>query len=406
MPAIPSRHRATPSPTRRVAIVAAASLLAAGVLTACQPAVEPAAAATADAAQVAPPVAVAPVLQRSIAQAVTHVGRVEASQRVELRPRVAGHIEAVLFKEGDIVRAGQPLFRIDTRPFDAALERARAELELTRARETLTRGEAERARRLAAEQAISAEELERRTAAHAEARARVAAAQAALQAASLDREFAVIQAPISGRIGRALVTAGNYVDAGASRAPLAMIVATAPLHVHFDVSEPSLLERLATERSTTRWRARVLEAHTGRELALAPIDFADNEMAAGSGTLRLRARIDQPASALVPGQFVRAQLLTGDAQATLLVQDKVIGTEQGRRFVLVVDDKQAVEYRPVTVGPLHDDLRVVTSGLKAGERIVMSGLMRVRPGMTVQPQPVAMDTPPAPQAAASKPTQS
>jgi RND family efflux transporter MFP subunit len=406
MPAIRSLHGGTPSSTRRVALVATVSLLAAAVMVACQPAVSPATAAATDAAPPAPSVMVAPAVQRTLEQAVTHVGRIEASQRVELRPRVAGHIEAVLFKEGELVRAGQPLFRIDTRPFDAALERARAELRLAKARETLTHSEAERAQRLAAEQAISAEELERGVAALAEAQARAAAAQAAVQSASLDREFAVIHAPISGRIGRALVTAGNYVGAGGSQPPLATLVATSPLHVLFDVAEPAILERLAAERSTAKWRARVLDARTGRELALAPIDFSDNEIVAGAGTLRLRARIDNPSAPLVPGQFVRAQLTTGDAQPTLLVQDKAIGTDQGRRYVLVVNDQHALEYRPVTVGPLHHDLRVVTSGLRAGERIVVSGLMRVRPGMTVQPQSVAMDGPPAAQAAASHPAQS
>jgi multidrug efflux system membrane fusion protein len=167
-----------------------------------------------------------------------------------------------------------------------------------------------------------------------------------------------------------------------------------------------VLERLGGNRNTTKWRARVLDARTGRELAIAPIDFADNEMVAGTGTLRLRARIEDAGAQLVPGQFVRAQLVTGDAEATLLVQDKAIGTDQGRRYVLVVNDQQAVEYRPVTLGALHDGLRVVSSGLKPGERVVVSGLMRIRPGITVQPQSVAMDAAPAAQAAASKPNQS
>jgi RND family efflux transporter MFP subunit len=319
---------------------------------------------------------------------------------------VAGHIEAVLFKEGDLVRAGQPLFRIDTRPFDAALERAAAESRLADARVTLTRGEAERAQGLAADQAISAEELERRVAAFAEAQARRAAAQAALQSASLDREFALVSAPIAGRIGRALVTAGNYVGAGAAQAPLATLVSTTPLHLHFDVAEPAVLERLGSRRDIAAWRARVLDARTGRELAMAPIDFADNEIASSAGTLRLRARIDDAGTQLVPGQFVRAQLVTGAAQPALLVSDKAVGTDQGRRYVLVVNDQQAVEYRAVTVGALHDGLRIVTAGLQPGERIVVSGLMRIRPGITVQPQTTAMDAIPAAQAAASKPAQS
>jgi RND family efflux transporter MFP subunit len=404
MPADPRPLGSTPTSIRRFTIVVASSLIAAAVLVACQPVVSPASATAAP--PPAPTVMVAPVLERAVDQAVTHVGRVEAAQRVEIRPRVAGHVDAVLFREGEVVRAGQPLFRIDTRPFDAALDRARAEFKLTKAREALARGEAERAQRLVAEDAISAEEFERRAAALAEAQARSAAAQAAVQSAALDREFAVIQAPIGGRIGRALVTAGNYVGAGAMQPPLATLVATAPLHVHFDVADPALLQRLASDRTTAKWRAKVLDARTGQQLTLAPIDFADNEIVAGVGTMRLRARVDSATTTLVPGQFVRAQLTTGEAQDALLVQDKAIGTEQGQRFVLVVKPDQQVEHRRVSVGALHGDLRVITSGLKAGERIVVSGLMRTRPGMKVQPQAVAMDAVAAPQAAASQPPQS
>jgi RND family efflux transporter MFP subunit len=393
-------------PTLRTALVLAASVLAAAVMVACDPAVPTASASASDAPPAAPAVMVAPVLQRAIDTQVAHVGRVEAAHRVELRPRVAGHIEAVLFREGDIVRTGQPLFRIDPRPFDAALERARADLKLARAKETLAHSEAERAARLAAEQAIAEEEVERRAAAHAEAQARTAAAQAAVQSASLDREFAVIRAPIDGRIGRALVTAGNYVGAGASQSPLATLVGTAPLHVHFDVSDLALLGQLGGDRTASNWRAKVVDTHNARELAVAQIDFSDNEMSGAAGTLRLRARIDKPAPGLVPGQFVRVQLAAGEAKPGLLVLDKAIGTDQGQRYVLVVKADQKLEYRPVRVGAQQGDLRVVTSGLSADERVVVSGFMRVRPGMAVQPQPVAMDAVPTAQSATTPSTQS
>ncbi|CAG1018462.1 Efflux pump periplasmic linker BepF [Burkholderiaceae bacterium] len=401
-PNISSSHRTT----LRTMLVLTASVVAAAVMVACQPAVSTASAGATEAPSAAPSVMVAPVLQRAVETPVAHVGRVEAAQRVELRPRVAGHIEAVLFREGDIVRAGQPLFRIDPRPFDAALERARADLRLARAKETLAHSESDRAARLAAEQAIAEEEVERRAAAHAEAQARSAAAQAAVQAANLDREFAVIRAPIGGRIGRALVTAGNYVGAGASQTPLATLVGTAPLHVHFDVSEPALLGQLGGDRAAANWRAKIVDAHSARELAVAPIDFTDNEVSGAAGTLRLRARIDKPAAGLVPGQFVRVQLTAGEAQPALLVLDKAIGTDQGQRYVLVVKLDQTLEYRPVRVGAQQGDLRVVTSGLSANERVVVSGFMRVRPGMTVKPQPVAMEAASTAQSAATPSRQS
>lgn len=380
----------------RSALAVTLSLLSAAAIVACQPAVGSAAAQGSPAAAPAPVVQVAAVQRRAVEPQFIQVGRIEAARRVEIRPRVAGHIDAVLFREGDLVRAGQPLFRIDPRPFDVALERARADLQLARARESLARSEADRAQRLAREQAISAEEAERRGAAHAEAIARSAAAQAALQAAALDREFAVVTAPMPGRIGRAMVTAGNYVAAGSGQ-PLATLAATAPLHVYFDVGDAALIGRLAAGREPGRWQARVIDPQSGAALATAPVDFVDNEMAGATGTLRLRARIDQPTAGLVPGQFVRVQL-AGTAVDSLLVPEQAIGTDQGQRFVLVVGPDQQLEYRAVGLGPLHGDQRVIASGLESGEQVVVSGLMKVRPGMKVQPQPAPS---PAQQAQAS-----
>ena len=383
-------------PSAKTAATLALSLLAAATIVACQPAVAPANAQAAPAASPAPVVAVASVQERNIAPQFAQVGRVEAAQRVEIRARVAGHIDAVLFREGDVVRAGQPLFRIDSRPFDVALDRARAELQLARAKESLARGEADRAQRLSKESAISAEELERRVAAHAEAAARAAAAQAQVQSAALDREFSVISAPTAGRIGRALVTRGNFVAAGGSQT-LATIASVAPLHVYFDVGDPALVAQLAADRKQA-WTAQVMDPQGGALIAAAPVDFVDNEMAATTGTLRLRARIDKP-TGIVPGQFVRVQL-AGTAGQTLLVPDKAIGSDQGQPFVLVVTPRHQTEYRPVKLGAAHGDHRVIASGVRAGEQVVVSGLMKVRPGMKVQPQPA--DAPQAHAPTASK----
>lgn len=378
-----------PSSTRRSSIARSAltialSLSAAATIVACQPAAGTAAAQGAVTAAPLPVVHVAAVEQRPVAPQYALVGRVEAAQRVEIRPRVAGHVDAVLFREGDIVRAGQPLFRIDPRPFDVALERARAELQLARASEALARSQAERAQALLKEQAIAAEEAERRGAAHAEALARSAAAQAALQAAALDREFSVVTAAAEGRIGRAMVTAGNYVGVGSGPA-LATLTATAPLHVYFEVGDAALLAQLAAGRKAGGWQAHIVDPHNGAPLAIAPVDFVDNEMAGATGTLRLRARIDKPAATVVPGQFVRVQL-AGSAADSLLVPEKAIGTDQGQRYVLVVKPDQQVEYRPVKLGAPHGEQRVVTAGVAAGEQVIVSGLMKVRPGTKVQPQ--------------------
>ncbi len=375
------------SPTRgsfaKTAVTIALSVLATAAIVACQPAVSPANAQGTPAAAAAPAVAVAAVQQRSIAPQFAQVGRVEAAQRVDIRARVAGHIDAVLFREGDIVRAGQPLFRIDSRPFDIALDRARAELELARAKESLARSEADRAQRLSRESAISTEELERRVAAHAEATARAAAAQAHVQSAALDREFSVVTAPTAGRIGRAFVTSGNFVASGGSQT-LATIASVARLHVYFDVGDPTLIAQLAGDRKQA-WTSQVMDPQAGTLIAVAPVDFVDNEMAGSTGTLRLRARIDKPAG-IVPGQFVRIQL-AGPAGQTLLVPDNAIGSDQGQPFVLVVTPQHQTEYRAVKLGAAHGDHRVITSGVRVGEQVVVSGLMKVRPGMKVQPQP-------------------
>ena len=374
--------------------VAAIAVAAAAVLAACQPAV-PDAQAAAVAAPPVPAVPVVPVRAMAMDAAPTQVARVEAAQRVELQARVAGPIDAVLFREGDVVRAGQPLFQIDPRPYDAALARVRAELQLAKAREALTASEAERARQLHAERAIAAEDAERRVAAHAEAQARRAAAEAAVQAAQLDRDFTLVRAPIDGRVGRALVTAGNVVTAGANAIALTTLVSVAPLHVHIDVADRGLLQRLADERGAKGWKARILAAEGGRELALAPIDFSNHSVDPATGTVRLRARVDAAVPGLMPGQYVRVQVASGAAQSVLLVPDKAIGTDQGRRFVLVVGEAGKVEYRPVGVGAGQGSDRIVTEGLKAGEQVIVSGLMRVRPGMTVQPQQLPEPVPQA-----------
>lgn len=372
-------------PMRSTLAATGLTVLAAAALAACQPAL-PEAQAAASPATEPPVVPVALAVYGPIDQGAHQLGRVESAQRVELQARVSGPIDAVLFTEGSLVRTGQPLLQIDPRPFDAAVARARAELQLTRAQESLAASEVERARKLHVDRAIASEALDRRQAALAEAMARRAAAEAALQTAQLDRDFSLVRAPIAGRIGRALVTAGNFVAAGTNATALTSIVSIAPLHVHFDVSDRLVLDRLTLDKGAKHWKARILDADDGHELAEAPIDFAHHSMDAETGTLRLRARVDTPHPRLMPGQFVRVQLRTGQAEPALTVPDKAVSIDQGQRFVLVVGAEGQVEYRSVRVSGAIDQQRIVTWGLKAGEQVVVSGLMRVRPGMTVKPQ--------------------
>ncbi len=384
MPDLPSPSK----PPVRKAIATAALLAVASTLTLYSTGGNPfsrAEAAESPAmAPEAPAVAIATVESRAIAPESTFIARLEATERVALRPRVAGHVEAVLFQEGQFVKAGQPLFTIDARGFDAALASAQAQLKLAQAREQRAISEARRARELLALDAIAAEEAERRSAAQAEAQAQVAAAQAALRAAQLDREFATVRAPIDGRIGRALVTAGNYVGVGAAQAPLAVLLSSQSLQVHFDVADPAIQAHLARARKPDAMKVTLVGEQSEQPLGTATLDFADNEIEPGTGTLRLRARVNARDSGLLPGAFVRVRLAHPQAGTTLLVPDAAIGTDQGRHHVLVVDAQDTVQYRAVQLGDRHGDLRAVTGGVQAGERVVASGLMRIKPGMKVR----------------------
>lgn len=241
-----------------------------------------------------------------IATTPRQLARVEAAERVAVMPRVAGHIDGVLFVEGAEVEAGQPLFQIDPRPYALAVDIARADLEMALAKEKMASSEAMRARGLSLVAAISTEELERREASFASACAERALAEARLETAELDLEYTLVTAPISGRIGRALITAGNYVS-GDGSAALAMIVSSDELDVHFDVSDRELLAAVTSSRAS-QVRVRVLDSATERELVAVPLDFVNNEIDPGTGTLRMRARIDGSDTGLLPGQFVLVEL--------------------------------------------------------------------------------------------------
>lgn len=336
------------------------------------------------AADLPPAVPLVQVEERPVAPETVHLGRVEAAERVSIRPRVAGHVEAVLFREGQFVKAGQPLFRLDARGFEAAVAQARAQLQLAQAREQRAATEASRARDLQGVDAMSAEEVDRRVAAEAEARAQVAAARAALAAAELDLEFATVRAPIDGRIGRALITTGNYVGAGSAQAPLATLLSTEALHVHFDMADSDLHAFLARARQPDALQVTLVAEPSDQPLGMARVDFADNEIESGTGTLRLRARVTSGSESLLPGGHVRVRLAHPETRSTVLVPDAAIGTDQGRHHVLVVDDDGSVHYRAVQLGDRQGDWRVIRQGLQAGERIVAAGLMRVKPGMKVR----------------------
>ena len=346
-----------------------------------------------------PQVTAAEVIYRDLTEWDEFTGRLEAVNTVAVRPRVSGYVAAVRFEEGAIVSRGDLLFMIDPRPFQAEVDRLRAEL--LRARATIQRAtsELERAERLTTENAISHEELDRRAAFAQESTAQASAIEATLRAAELNLEFTRVTAPISGRVGRAIVTEGNLVSTGPGEATLlTTVVSLDPIYASFDADEQTFLRYGDLARAGKRASAR--QSGLPIQMALAgdeafpregKMDFLDNQVDPTNGTIGARAVFRNTDLSLTPGLFVRVRLPGTARYRGLLIQDRAIGTDLDKRFVFVVNAASEIEHRVVTLGPIVDGLRVVRSGLKPGDVIVVNGLQRVRPGVKVAVTPVAMD---------------
>jgi RND family efflux transporter MFP subunit len=333
----------------------------------------------------APQVTVAPAVERMVADWDEFTGHFEAVNAVEVRPRVGGFIQRVGFVEGAIVHQGDALFVIDQRPYQAEVARAEAVVAQARTRNQLAGQEVERAQKLMTTQAISREELDARTSGRAEGAAGVRAAEAALRLARLNLEWTVVRAPISGRVGRAVITAGNVVQAGPpSPSLLTTIVSIDPIYVYFDTDELAYLKYMAATANGPKGRQVLigLASETGFPHE-ARLNFVDNRVDGANGTVSARAVLSNPNGLFTPGLFARVRLLGGDRHLATMVQDQAIGTDQDRKFVLVLKSDNTVDYRPVTTGRVVDGLRTIDSGLKPGERVVINGLMRIRPGMKV-----------------------
>jgi multidrug efflux system membrane fusion protein len=340
---------------------------------------------TPDASAPAPPaVKVALAHSKDIPLETNFTGRVEPVDRVELRPRVGGAIDAVLFREGEAVAAGAPLFRIDQRPYQLAVRRARAQVTTVQARLDRARQELARAEQLAKADAVAIEELERRRAEVGTLEGELEAAQAAAADAELQLDFTVVRAPVAGRVGRAELTAGNLVSGGPGASRLAVLQSTDPIYVYFDV-DPATAER-ARRTKRSEWRATVSTLGDEIRVLSGPVDFVDTGVGDQTGTLKLRARIGNPRGDLVPAAVVRVAFRHGTAANAVLVPDLAIGTEQGVRHVLVAADDGTVEYRPVSPGTKVGSWRVITDArVTAGERIVLPGMPGLRPGMKITP---------------------
>ncbi|HYJ11466.1 MAG TPA: efflux RND transporter periplasmic adaptor subunit [Polyangiaceae bacterium] len=358
-----------------------------------------------------PSVSVAEVISREITEWDELTGRLEAVNTVEIRPRVSGFVSSVTFDEGALVRRGQLLFQIDPRPFQAQVDRLSAELIRSRATVQRTASELKRAERLAGENAMSLEERERRASAAEEANAQVAAVEAALRASQLDLEFTRVTSPIDGRVGRAIVTEGNLVSTGPGEATLlTTVVSLDPIYASFDADEQMFLRYGDLAREGKRASAR--QAGVPIHMALAndedfprvgAMNFLDNQVDPSTGTIHGRAVFRNADRSLTPGLFVRLRLIGTGSYRGVLIQDRAVGTDLDKRFVFVVDGSQKVQYRAVTLGPIVDGLRVVRSGLNAGDVVVVNGLQRVRPGVTIAPERVAMDLKPGADSAGAAP---
>ncbi len=350
-----------------------------------------------------PQVSVSQVLEREVAEWDEYTGRLEAVKTVEVRPRVAGAIERVAFKDGALVKKGELLFQIDPRPYQAELDKAQAEAQRAVARAALTKAELQRAQKLVEARAMSREEFDQRRTAHAEAESAIRAANAAVASAKLNLEFTQIRAPIAGRISRALITEGNLVAGGPTGAPVATLLTTIvsvdPIYVFFEADERSFLKYADLAREGTRPSSREVRNPVLMGLANEEgypnkgyVDFVENRLDASTGTMRGRAVFENKDGRFTPGLFARVRLVGSAPYRATLINDRAVGTDQGQKFVLVVDDKSAAQYRVIKLGPLIDGLRVVREGLKAGETIVVNGIQRVQPGMIVTAHKVSMET--------------
>jgi membrane fusion protein, multidrug efflux system len=366
----------------------------------------PAKAVSTPAETAALPVSVSTVASSQAAAWNEFSGRLEAVDRVELRSRAAGTVQAVHFREGALVNKGDLLFTIDSAPFAADVERVEAQLAAARARLTHASSELQRAQRLWEERAIAQREYDERANAQREAEANLRAAQAALLTAQLNLGYTQVKAPIAGRIGKVEVTVGNLVAAGPGAPVLATLVSVSPIYASFDADEKLVLAALNPQAGRG---ARDAQAHIAVRMGTATttdlpyegkLQLVDNQVDARSGTIRVRAVFPNSDGRLIPGQFARLQMGATQAGQVLLINERAVGTDQDKRFVMVVDAESKAQWREVKLGPSVNGLRIVSEGLAAGERIVVGGLQRVRPGAKLAPKAVPMDAKPELQAKA------
>jgi multidrug efflux system membrane fusion protein len=341
------------------------------------------------------PVSVASALERSVTEWDEFSGRVRAIDRVEIRPQVSGVIESVHFQDGQLVKKGDALFTIDPRPFEAELARTQALLASAQARVAFAQANQDRNTRLIASHAIAQRDLDQTNDAMLEAKASVLSAQAAVQTAQLNLNYTAITAPVDGRVSRAEITAGNWVGTGLTAPVLTTVVSVSPVYVEFEIDEQTFL----------KYADNGVAGNTGIEHIPVSMELAnetdfphqgrlesvDNQLDTSSGTIRVRAIFDNAHGELTPGLYAKIRTGGAAAETAVLVDDRAVGTDQDKKYVMVVDADNKASYRNVTLGPVVNGLRIVRSGLAKGERIVVNGLQRVQPNSIVAPTNVSMD---------------
>ncbi|MBR1121325.1 efflux RND transporter periplasmic adaptor subunit [Bradyrhizobium lablabi] len=340
-------------------------------------------------AEAAVAVTVAVVEPRSTSLWDDFSGRLEAVNRVELRPRVAGAIQSTNFTEGELVKAGDVLFKIDPAPYAAEVDKAEAQLEAARARVVFTASELERGAQLVGNNVVTRRDYDQRDNAHREAVASVKAAEATLQTARLNLGYTEVRAPVDGRVGKIEVTVGNLVAAGTASPVLTSLVSVNPIYGSFDADEDVVLRAIGSIADAGGKRGKLdqipVEMSTSSGATVkGRIQLIDNQVNGQSGTIRVRATFDNEDGRLIPGQFARLRMGQPKQQTLVMVDERAIGTDQDKKFVLVVGPDNRALYRPITLGGSVEGLRIVTSGLNSGDRVVVNGLQRVRPGALVK----------------------
>lgn len=340
--------------------------------------------------QAAATVDVANVVNKTITDWQEYSGRLEAIDQVDVRPQVSGKLTAVHFKDGSLVKKGALLFTIDPRPFEAELNRAKAQLAAAEAQVTYTSSNLSRNQRLIGSNAVAHQELEQAENEARTANANVQAARAAVESARLNLEYTHITAPVSGRISRAEVTVGNVVSAGNGAQILTSLVSVSRLYASFDVDEQTYLKYISIQHNAAQIPVYMGLANEEGFSHEGVISSFDNNVNTTSGTIRVRATFNNPNGTLLPGLYSRIRLGSGQPRSAILISPTAIGVDQDKRFVIVVNAKNQTSYREVKLGAVQDGLQIINSGLQAGDRVVVNGLQRIRPGDSVTPHHVPM----------------